>query len=46
MYLEHKEVKGLTKPGQNPRDHMTDIELILMSLGEALTRCETIKDDI
>jgi DNA-damage-inducible protein D len=42
---EHKEIKGLTKPSQNLRDHMTDLELIFMSLGEALTREETIKDD-
>lgn len=42
---QHKEIKGLTKPSQNLRDHMTDIELILMSLGEALTRNETIKED-
>lgn len=42
---EHKEIKGLTKPSQNLRDHMTDLELVLMSLGEVLTRTETIKDD-
>ncbi len=42
---EHKEIKGLTEPSQNLRDHMTDLELIFMSLGEALTRRETIKDD-
>jgi DNA-damage-inducible protein D len=42
---EHKDIKGLTKPSQNLRDHMTDLELIFMSLGEALTREETIKED-
>lgn len=31
---EHKEVKGLTKPSQNLRDHMTPLELILTALGE------------
>ena len=40
---EHKNIKGLK--GQNLRDHMTDIELIFTSLGEALTRKEIIKDD-
>ncbi len=42
---EHKEIKGLTKPSQNLRDHMTDLELVLMTLGEVLTRTETIKND-
>lgn len=42
---EHKEIKGLTKPNENLRDHMTNLELIFMSLGEELTRTETIKDD-
>ncbi len=42
---EHKEIKGLTKPSQNLRDHMTDLELIFTSLGEALTRREAITDD-
>jgi DNA-damage-inducible protein D len=40
---EHKEIKGLKS--QNLRDHMTDLELIFTSLGEALTRKEIIKDD-
>jgi DNA-damage-inducible protein D len=40
---EHKEIKGLKS--QNLRDHMTDLELIFSSLGEALTRKEIIKDD-
>ncbi len=42
---EHKKIKGLTKPSRNLRDHMTDLELVLMTLGEVLTRTETIKDD-
>jgi DNA-damage-inducible protein D len=42
---EHKAIKGLTKSSQNLRDHMTDLELIFMSLGEALTREETINED-
>jgi DNA-damage-inducible protein D len=42
---EHRDIKGLTKPSQNLRDHMTDLELIFTSLGEALTRKEIIKDD-
>jgi DNA-damage-inducible protein D len=42
---EHKEIKGLTKPSQNLRDHMTDLELIFMSLSEALTRRTAIDED-
>ncbi len=42
---EHKDLKGLTKPNQNLRDHMTPLELIFTSLGEELTRQETIKED-
>jgi DNA-damage-inducible protein D len=42
---EHKKVKGLTKPSQNLRDHMTNLELIFTSLGEELTREETINED-
>jgi DNA-damage-inducible protein D len=42
---EHKEIKSLTKPSQNLRDHMTDLELIFMSLGEALTRRTAIDED-
>ncbi len=42
---EHKDIKGLTKPNQNLRDHMTPLELIFTALGEELTRVETIKDD-
>ena len=42
---EHKEVKGLTKPSQNLRDHMTPLELILTALGEEVTRILVVKDD-
>jgi DNA-damage-inducible protein D len=42
---EHKKFKGLTKPSQNLRDHMTPIELILTSLGEEATRLVAIRDD-
>jgi DNA-damage-inducible protein D len=41
----HKEVKGLTKPTQNLRDHMTPLELIFTALGEEMTRQVAIKDD-
>lgn len=34
---EHKIIKGLTKKGQNLRDHMTDLELIFTMLGERVT---------
>jgi DNA-damage-inducible protein D len=42
---EHKDLKGLTKPSQNLRDHMTPLELIFTSLGEELTRQRAITDD-
>jgi DNA-damage-inducible protein D len=42
---EHKEIKGLTKPTQNLRDHMTPLELIFTALGEEMTRQVAIKDD-
>ncbi len=42
---EHKEVKGLDKPSQNLRDHMTNLELIFSILGEEVTRQVTIRDD-
>jgi DNA-damage-inducible protein D len=42
---EHKKLKGLAKPSQNLRDHMTNLELIFTSLGEELTREETINED-
>ena len=34
---EYKQFKGLTKPNQNLRDHMTDWELIFTMLGEKAT---------
>ena len=34
---EYKSLKGLTKPSENLRDHMTDLELIFTMLGEAST---------
>lgn len=34
---EYRYVKGLTKKGQNLRDHMTDLELIFTMLGESST---------
>lgn len=34
---EHREIKRLTKKGQNLRDHMTDLELIFTMLGERVT---------
>ena len=34
---EHRAIKGLTKRGQNLRDHMTDLELIFTMLGERVT---------
>jgi DNA-damage-inducible protein D len=43
---EHKDLKGLTKPSQNLRDHMTPLELIFTSLGEELTRQRAITDDV
>jgi hypothetical protein len=33
----YKKLKGLTKPQENLRDHMTDLELIFTMLGEAST---------
>lgn len=38
---EHKEIKGLEKPSQNLRDHMTAFELIFAALGEETTRYNT-----
>jgi DNA-damage-inducible protein D len=40
---EHKDIKGLKN--QNLRDHMTDLELILTALGEAVTRTVAIDTD-
>ena len=34
---EYKNFKALTKPSENLRDHMTDLELIFTMLGEAST---------
>ncbi len=34
---EYKDHKGLSKPNQNLRDHMTDLELIFTMLGEKAT---------
>lgn len=34
---EYRSYKALTKPGDNLRDHMTDLELIFTMLGEAST---------
>ena len=34
---DYKKIKGLTKPQENLRDHMTDLELIFTMLGEAST---------
>ena len=37
MPTDYKKLKGLTKPQENLRDHMTDLELIFTMLGEAST---------
>jgi hypothetical protein len=42
---EHKKLKGLEKPSQNLRDHMTNLELIFTSLGEELTREQSVTED-
>ena len=34
---QYKKIKGLSKPSQNLRDHMTDLELIFTMLGEKVT---------
>jgi hypothetical protein len=34
---DYKKLKGLTKPQENLRDHMNDLELIFSMLGEAST---------
>jgi DNA-damage-inducible protein D len=39
---EHKELKGLEKPSENLRDHMTPLELIFTALGEEMTRALTV----
>lgn len=42
---EHKELKGLEKPSENLRDHMTPLELIFTALGEEMTRSVTVDMD-
>ena len=42
---EYKQFKGLSKPNQNLRDHMTDWELILTTVGEKATTDITIAKD-
>src|SRR3989344_6013371 len=42
---EYKQFKGLKKPNQNLRDHMTDWELILTMVGEKATTDITITKD-
>ena len=42
---EHKDLKNLSKPSQNLRDHMTPLELIFTSLSEEVTRRMAINDD-
>ena len=42
---EYKEFKGLERPNQNLRDHMTDWELILNMVGEKATTDITIAKD-
>ena len=42
---EHKELKGLQKPSENLRDHMTPLELIFTALGEEMTRALTVETD-
>jgi DNA-damage-inducible protein D len=43
---EYKRHKGLDKPSENLRDHMTDLELIFSMLGEAATTEITQKRDL
>ena len=43
---EHKDLKGITKPSENLRDHMTPLELIFTALGEEVTRSLAIKNDV
>ena len=42
---EHKELKGLAKPSENLRDHMTPLELIFTALSEEITRSIAVKED-
>lgn len=43
---EYKELKGLDKPSENLRDHMSDLELIFTMLGEASTTEITKSRDV
>jgi hypothetical protein len=43
---EYKKHKGLDKPSENLRDHMTDLELIFTMLGEAATTEIARKRDV
>jgi DNA-damage-inducible protein D len=43
--LEHKEYKGLVKPTENLRDHMSTLELIFTALGEEITRHLAVEED-
>ena len=43
---EYKKHKGLDKPNENLRDHMTDLELIFSMLGEAATTEIAQKRDV
>lgn len=42
---EHKKIKGLQKPNQELRDHMTNLELVLTTLGEEVTRSIAVDGD-
>jgi DNA-damage-inducible protein D len=42
---EHKTLKGLKKPSQELRDHMTPLELIFTALSEETTRLFVVNDD-
>ena len=42
---EHKTLKGLEKPSQELRDHMTPLELIFTALSEETTRLFVVNDD-
>ena len=42
---EHKKLKGLEKPSQELRDHMTPLELIFTALSEEITRSLAVKED-
>jgi hypothetical protein len=44
--VEYKKHKGLKKPADNLRDHMTDLELIFTMLGEAATTEIAQKRDV